>query len=970
MSGISTGVGLFSGINTGDLIEQLLSIDARPKALAQRRIAQLQQSSAGYLDLNSKMAALKAAAETFRVDKTFQTKGVSSSNKDALSATASVDAAAGTYTFLVDRLVSTQQMLSRGFANRETAGVGLTSLSVETHRARLDRDVALADLNNASGVTRGKIVVTDSGNRSTTVDLSRAVTVGDVLDAINNNGVAQVTASVADGRLVLKDNANGSLTVANSTGSTAATSLGIAGSASGTLTGQLVYALNANTSLGALNDGNGVRIGNTVAVGNAAVWDFKITLSNGVDTKDVLVNLGDVYQDVNGTTTKVEGAVTSMSGVLTRINQAIQTASTGTPWVGTVSASINTATGGLEIVDSGNALLISTGEQTGQDTARDLGLSTTSAVTGRLTGKRILAGLNSTLTSTLNGGQGVTGDGRLQITSRNGTSHLVNLNLGGSVTDLLNAITTQTGGSVRASLDARGTSIVLTDTTGSTSSNLIVEGTTGSDTAASLGISTGATGVAAATHTGAKLQHAYLSSSSSLATLPDGSSLGTGKFRITDSLGATGEVTVNNGVETFGELIREINTLNLKAKARLNARGDGIEIYEDNSASPAGTVKIKVEDVEGVVAQRLNLKGEAKGTGVQNTLDGTFERVIAFSAADSLNTIVSKVNAAKYGVQAAAISDGTGATPFRLSLISAATGRDGRVLIDTGAFDLGLSTLDAGEDARLFFGSSDPARGVAVTSSSNRFDSVIAGLKIDAKSADEDPVTLTVTNDTDAVEAKVTEFIEAFNAITDRVDQLTKYDAESKKGGALLGDGTAFELKSALIRTVLGPTTNATGAFRRLADVGITVGKSGDLKLDSEKFRAALQQDPASVESLFTTKTAVDDAELPVEGVPEATVRNPNPGTTFSELGIMAKLEVLIDRYTNSQTGVLTIKSKGMDNQIKAQNDRITFLDDKLERRREFLQRKFTAMEQTLGRLNAQSSSLGSLSGGAAAARR
>ena len=113
MGGITSGVGIFSGINTAQLIDQLLALEARPKQLVQRRIAGLQQQRAAYLDINSSLLALKTASQKFRVSGTFKTSKAESSNKDVLTATAGNDSVAGTYQFVVKRLVTNQQSLSR-----------------------------------------------------------------------------------------------------------------------------------------------------------------------------------------------------------------------------------------------------------------------------------------------------------------------------------------------------------------------------------------------------------------------------------------------------------------------------------------------------------------------------------------------------------------------------------------------------------------------------------------------------------------------------------------------------------------------------------------------------------------------------------------------------------------------------------------------------------------------------------------
>ena len=72
MSGVASagGGGIFSGLDTATIIEQLMSIESRPKTLIQKRIGQIQTQQIGILDLNSKIQALKSAAETFRLKST------------------------------------------------------------------------------------------------------------------------------------------------------------------------------------------------------------------------------------------------------------------------------------------------------------------------------------------------------------------------------------------------------------------------------------------------------------------------------------------------------------------------------------------------------------------------------------------------------------------------------------------------------------------------------------------------------------------------------------------------------------------------------------------------------------------------------------------------------------------------------------------------------------------------------------
>ncbi len=952
MGGITSGVGIFSGIDSGKLIDQLISIESRPKQLAQGRLRQLQIQQAAFLDINSRIQGIKTASRDLRINKVFQGSAATSSNKDVLTASVSNGSPSGTFQFIVDRLVSTQQLLTRGYGDKDTTALNARSVTFESAKARLDRDVSLADLNGGDGVARGKITVTDSTNATATIDLSKASTVNEVLDAINNSGTAKVTASVKDGKLVIKDNAGGTVTVANATGSTTATSLGIAGSSStGTLEGATVYQLSNNTTLKSLNDGNGVAVKS--AIGGAP--SLKITVGASV----MEVNLGDVYQTVDGKQTVKEGAVSTVGGVLKRLNDAFTAAGQTT-----VSAKVSADGSRLEIVDSAGGTDV-TVEETNDSTARDLGLLGTSN-TGTLTGKKILAGLNSTLASSIGGGKGIQGDGKLSFTTHAGNTFSVDLDaLGvrdGSISEIAAAIETASGtigaGGPRVSVrvNDKGTGLLITDNT-SGSGKLIIGGPIDNATATSLGIATAAGGTDSAKVVGGNLQHKYLGRSTLVSELNSGKGIGTGKFTIVDAKGKKATVDIADDTKTLGDLIDEINSRGIDVKARVNANGDGIEISENiPTGQTAGASKIKITDDSGAVAKSLNIAGEAKATGVGNVLDGTYEKTITFSPTDSLQKVTDAINAAGAGVSASIIRDGAGSTPYRLGLTSKSTGTDGRFLVDFGDLDLGTTSLDAGNDARVFYGSSDPAKAILLSSSSNTLDNVIGGVKIDLKSVSDKPVTLSIGRDTDGIFAAVKLFISSFNEAVGRIDKQTDYNADTKVGGPLLGDGTAQQLRSALFNAIQGKAQGITGRYDRLADVGLKISNGGQVTLDEARLRTAIADDPGAVEQLFTgyaidEKTSTDLGN----GV---SVSGTDKKTTYKTLGVIAQLEVLADKYINSSDGVLSNRKKSLDTEISGQNKRIEAFDLRLADKRTVLERQFAAMESAIAKLQSQQGAL------------
>ncbi len=956
MGGIRSGVGVFSGVDSASLIEQLLAIDARPKTALQRRSSGLSLQQTIFRDFNSKLGNMRSILRGVRDDKTFRASKATSSNEAAIKATAANNAAAGTYQFNVDRLVSTQQSLSRGFGDRDTAGIGATSFTFESTLGRLDRDTAISELNGGAGVSRGKIVITDSANRTATVDLSRSGTIGEVVEAINGNGTALVTAKVVDDKLVLTDRAGGggTMTAANAAGFTTASSLGIAGSASGgKITGSSLISLSTTTLLSTLNDSNGVAIAQT-----STPSDFSIRIAVGATT--VNVNLGDVWETTPASSvfTKTKSAVTTVGGAIERINEAMAAAG-----VTTASASIAADGKRLQLTDSGNAILSVTNSGTTR-TAEMLGLAGTGSngANGLLSGRRVLSGMGTTLASSLNGGTGIGGNGVLDITARDGTFFSLNIDQNASLAEIAASIeaasgTVSGGPKISVRVNDRGTGLAVVDNTGG-GSNLIIRGTDGDNTAEALGISTVALGVASSSVQGSNLQRQYVSNATLLSTLNTGKGVGTGTIRMTDATGTTANVVIGSSVRTVEDMIKQLNSSGLALSAALNSQGDGIVL----TSTSAATGKIKVEDVSGIVAKNLNLAGEAKGSGALNKLDGSYERVVEFSAADTLSTVATKINSANVGAIASIVNDGSASAPFRLNLTASASGAAGRFQIDTNGYNLSLNTLQTGQDSRVFFGSADPALGLLLSSSTNTVDNAVQGVKLDLLATTTSPVTINVSRDSSAIESKIDEFIAAYNALSESIAAQSSYDKETKRSGPLLGDGTTLGLRQAMTTVIQSRPIGVVPRYLRVGEVGIKVGKDGKLEFDKDKFRTALAQDPESVEKMLFARTQTNtDGRRVVPG--GATVLDPDQAPAFSELGIMAQFEEMATRYIDSTRGLLIGKDKSLTRQTESIAEQIKAVDARIATKRQVMQSQFLRMEKTIGRLQGQQGALSSLGG-------
>jgi flagellar hook-associated protein 2 len=953
MSGITSSVGVFSGIDRDKIISQLLAIEGKPRSLAQQRVVQLQGVQTSLLDINTRLSGLKRALSKINISKVFDNASATSSKAETLTATAAQGTPAGTYNFTVDRLVSTQQLLSRGFADSSITGLNAGTFTIEPAQARLDRSTKTADLNGGQGIVRGKVVLKDSSGQSVTVDLTKVETLSDVVKAFNDASGGRVQASTGGDNIILLDQGGGSgtltLTDASGTNGTVA-SLGLGGGASGPGTGEQIFGssivkLGERSALRSLNDGRGVFINKRSGTSTPDI------VINTRDGSALNIDLGDIYQNVvppeggAAVLTKTSTAVNDLAGVIQRIN-----AQSG----GKVTASIGPQGTGLRLVDNtAGSGSLNVSEVQGGTTAKDLGLTQPSSG-GVLDGRRLIARIDSTLTAGLRGGQGLTA-GQITVTTRDGTVTNFTPNTADSVADLLETINAAGGTKFKAELDRTGTSITLTDLTAGGGS-LSVSGTL----ADQLGLT--ASNVSAGKVTGRKLDRQYIAGSTDLGQLNGGKGLGTGQFSVTDSYGVKRTVNVGTDLQNVDDLIGSVNgQLGGNIKLQINSTGNGLEFVEVAKPSGPGGAKIRVDDLTGGVAKALNLAGEAAGTGVQNRIDGSYRRKITFGATDTLQQVAEKITSAGAGVLASVVNDFSPSLPFRLNLTSKTSGEAGRFVIDTGNLDLDFATQSEGQNARVFYGSADPARAVLLSSSSNTFTNVVPGLTVDAKAVDANPATITVTRDSSAIESALDDFTTAFNNVLDRIDTLTRYDAQTKKSGPLLGDGTVRALRAELVGVLNSRADGIGGRFQFLAQVGLSINSEGNLAFNKDKFREAMASDPDSVKALLANKNqAASSQRRELPGLPGVFVIENTAGQS-SALGIAQKMADAVDKYVRPVDGVLVRRGQTLDSQIRAQNDRVAQFTARLDSRREILSRQFTSMEETIGRLQSQQGALSSI---------
>jgi flagellar hook-associated protein 2 len=194
---------------------------------------------------------------------------------------------------------------------------------------------------------------------------------------------------------------------------------------------------------------------------------------------------------------------------------------------------------------------------------------------------------------------------------------------------------------------------------------------------------------------------------------------------------------------------------------------------------------------------------------------------------------------------------------------------------------------------------------------------------------------VTVAKDSSAVKANLENFVKAYNAVNQALNQITAYDKDTKTAGLLQGDTTAVALQNTLrmaIQSVAGGSGN--GGLRSLSDVGVMVSKgtgvrpTGDLELDTKKLETALA-DPDAVKALF---------------------RGPDGGSLTD--GVAGKIKAATDSLLSGD-GFFASKDKLLKKTLDNVQKEITRVEDRADSVEKNLKVRYTALDTQMSRLNA-----------------
>ncbi len=246
-------------------------------------------------------------------------------------------------------------------------------------------------------------------------------------------------------------------------------------------------------------------------------------------------------------------------------------------------------------------------------------------------------------------------------------------------------------------------------------------------------------------------------------------------------------------------------------------------------------------------------------------------------AGSTLQDLVDLINNAadNPGVSATIINDGLGTSTSYHLVLTGETGAANEIKDITHNLDNFSGTFSEAQDAQNSMLKIDgfpkeiddpddtaDSNGIKVHLSSdysyiqnpsNTVSDVITGITLFLKSTG--TVNLTIETDTDAMKQKIQDFVDAYNKVISKIEELTYFDPTGENTGPFIGNYTIIMIEEKLLNLVsasLPGFKDGVDRYTSISQVGIKTSDGKVLEIDEEVLEEALLNYPEEVAKLFS----------------------------------------------------------------------------------------------------------------------
>ncbi|GAA9772103.1 flagellar filament capping protein FliD [Helicobacter pylori] len=226
--------------------------------------------------------------------------------------------------------------------------------------------------------------------------------------------------------------------------------------------------------------------------------------------------------------------------------------------------------------------------------------------------------------------------------------------------------------------------------------------------------------------------------------------------------------------------------------------------------------------------------------------------------------------------------------------------------------------------------------GVSITRPTNEVNDVISGVNITLEQTTEPnkPAIISVSRDNQAFIDSLTEFVKAYNELIPKLDEATRYDADTKIAGIFNGVGDIRTIRSSL-NNVFSYSVHTDNGVESLMKYGLSLDDKGVMSLDEAKLSSALNSNPKATQDFFYGSDSKDMG-----------------GREIHQEGIFSKFNQVIANLIDGGSAKLKIYEDSLDRDAKSLTKDKENAQELLKTRYNIMAERFAAYDSQISKAN------------------
>ncbi|MCQ2892644.1 flagellar filament capping protein FliD [Helicobacter pylori] len=252
------------------------------------------------------------------------------------------------------------------------------------------------------------------------------------------------------------------------------------------------------------------------------------------------------------------------------------------------------------------------------------------------------------------------------------------------------------------------------------------------------------------------------------------------------------------------------------------------------------------------------------------------------------------------------------------------------------SYEASQNTLFMSKNLQKASDSAFTYNGVSITRPTNEVNDVINGVNITLEQTTEPnkPAIISVSRDNQAIIDSLKEFVKAYNELIPKLDEDTRYDADTKIAGIFNGVGDIRAIRSSL-NNVFSYSVHTDNGVESLMKYGLSLDDKGVMSLDEAKLSSALNSNPKATQDFFYGSDSKDMG-----------------GREIHQEGIFSKFNQVIANLIDGGNAKLKIYEDSLDRDAKSLTKDKENAQELLKTRYNIMAERFAAYDSQISKAN------------------